>query len=385
LCHRANLACKTCERGVDHLNDVVSRVDGDDADQALVGRRISGVEPDHELAPDEPGVATIGVQVLSRPVPLPARARLAPPTSTTRTRDPVLWSGSMRLKDRVVFITGASRGIGRSVALACAREGADVVIAAKTEVADNPRLPGTIHDVAREVEALGRRALPVKLDVRDDAACGAAIAQAIERFGRVDALVNNAGALWWADITETPVKKFDLIMGINVRASFILSHAVLPHMIQRRYGHIVMMSPPVDVTMCGHHGAYAVSKFGMTMIARAIADEYAEHNVTAHALWPATAIESYATLNFGLGGPEMWRKADILSDATVALLAREPSARPGKAWIDEILLREEGVTDFSKYQCVPGVEPPQFPFSAIPKATQAKGAASTDPHSMPKK
>ncbi|WP_438000142.1 SDR family oxidoreductase [Sorangium sp. So ce185] len=278
----------------------------------------------------------------------------------------------MRLKDRVVFITGASRGIGRAVALACAREGADIVVAAKTEVAENPRLPGTILDVAREVEQLGRRALPVKLDVRDDEACKAAVASAVERFGRVDALVNNAGALWWADVADTPMKKFDLIMGINVRASFALSQAVLPHMIAQKYGHIIMMSPPVEPEACAHHGAYAVSKFGMTMIANAIAGEYAEHNVTAHALWPATAIESYATMNFGLGGPELWRKADIIADATVALLAREPSARPGKAWIDEVLLREEGVTDFSKYQCVPGVEPPHFPFSAIPKATTTK-------------
>jgi citronellol/citronellal dehydrogenase len=276
----------------------------------------------------------------------------------------------MRLRDRVVFITGASRGIGRAVALACAREGADIVVAAKTEVENNPRLPGTIHDVAREIEALGRRALPIKLDVRDDAACEAAVEQAVGHFGRLDALVNNAGALWWADVIETPIKKFDLVMGINVRASFVLAHAALPHMMKQRFGHIVMMSPPVDVTACAHHGAYTVSKFGMTMIAHAIAEEGLAHNVTAHALWPATAIESYATINFGLGGPEMWRKSDILADATVALLAKEPSARPGRAWIDEELLRSEGVTDFSKYQCVPGAEPPQFPFSGLPKTTQ---------------
>ncbi|MFT3766164.1 MAG: SDR family oxidoreductase [Minicystis sp.] len=252
----------------------------------------------------------------------------------------------MRLQNRVVFITGASRGIGRAVALACAREGADIVVAAKTEVADNPRLPGTIHDVAREVEALGRRALPLKLDVRDADACEAAVEKAVAHFGRIDALVNNAGALWWADVVETPVKKFDLIMGINVRASFVLAHAALPHMIKHRWGHIVMMSPPVDAASVAHHGAYAVSKFGMTMIAQSIADEAREHNVTAHALWPATAIESFATMNFGLGGPELWRKADILADATVALLSKEPSARMGRAWIDEELLRSEGVTDF---------------------------------------
>jgi citronellol/citronellal dehydrogenase len=265
-----------------------------------------------------------------------------------------------------------SRGIGKAVALACAREGANVVIAAKTDVEVNPRLPGTIYDVAREVEALGTKALPIKLDVRDDAACELAVADALKEFGRIDALVNNAGALWWADVTETPVKKFDLIMGINVRASFVLSRAVLPSMIKNRYGHIIMMSPPVDISACAHHGAYAVSKFGMTMIALAIAEEAAAHNVTAHALWPATAIESYATMNFGLGGPELWRKADILSDATLALLSKEPSARPGQAWIDEALLRSEGVTDFTKYQCVPGSEPPHFPFSGLPQVTVAK-------------
>jgi citronellol/citronellal dehydrogenase len=276
----------------------------------------------------------------------------------------------MKLKDRVVFITGASRGIGRAVALACAKEGADVVIAAKTDVAENPKLPGTIHDVASEVVALGRRALPLKLDVRDDSACEAAAQKAIEHFGRVDCLVNNAGALWWADVTGTPVKKFDLIMGINVRAAFVLSHALLPHMLERKFGHIVMMSPPVDLAAVAGHGAYAVSKFGMTIVAQAVAEECEGENVTAHALWPATAVESYATINFGMGGPEIWRKPDILADATIELLSKEPSARMGKAWIDEELLRSVGVTDFTKYQCAPGHEPPHVSFKNIPRITK---------------
>lgn len=274
----------------------------------------------------------------------------------------------MILQDRVVFITGASRGIGRAVALACARQGADVVVAAKSEV-DSERLPGTIYSVAKEIEALGRKALPLRLDVRDDAACEATVKSAIDHFGRVDALVNNAGALWWSDVVDTPVKKFDLIMGVNVRASFVLAHAVLPHMISRKYGHVVMMSPAVEANAVAGHGAYSVSKFGMTMIAQAIADEYAEHNVTGHALWPATAVESYATINFGLGGPEIWRKADIIADATVELLSKEPKDRKGAAWIDEDLLRSVGVTDFSKYQCVPGKEPPRLGFSSIPRVT----------------
>jgi len=273
----------------------------------------------------------------------------------------------MRLENRVVFITGASRGIGRACALACAREGAQVVVAARTDVADNPRQPGTIDDVVREIEALGGNALALKLDVRDDSACEAAVDKAIACFGRVDALVNNAGALWRADVVETPVKKLDLILGVNVRASFVLAHAVLPHMIKQKWGHIIMMSPPVELSGCSHHGAYAVAKFGMTMIAAAIADEVREHNVTAHALWPATAIESFTTKSFSLGSPESWRTADIVADAVLALLAREPSARRGQAWIDENLLREEGVTNFDKYQCAPGHEPPHFPFAALPK------------------
>lgn len=279
----------------------------------------------------------------------------------------------MRLENRVVFITGASRGIGRACALACAREGAYVVIAARTDAADNPRQPGTIHDVVNEIEALGGNALALKLDVRDDTACEAAVDKAIACFGRVDALINNAGTLWRADVVETSTKKLDSILGINVRASFVLAHAVLPHMIKQKWGHIVMMSPPLEASGCSHHGAYAVSKFGMTMIAQAIAEEVREHNVTAHALWPATAIESFATKSFGLGSPEVWRKADIVADAVVALLGREPSARMGRAWIDEDLLREEGVTDFAKYQCAPGHEPPRFPFTAPPKTPATRG------------
>lgn len=277
----------------------------------------------------------------------------------------------MRLQDRVVFITGASRGIGKTLALACAREGAHVVVAAKSDAPDpSGKLPGTIHDTAREVEALGRKALAIKLDVRDDVACEAAIAQTKAHFGRVDILINNAGALYWADVVETPVKRFDLIMGINVRASFVLSHAALPHMMEQKYGHILMMSPPVDSEGAPHHGAYAVSKFGMTLVAAAIAEECKGHNVTANALWPATIIESFASINFGLGDAKMWRKPEILADAALAILAKEPSAARGKAWMDEDVLRAAGITDLSQYQCAPGHEPPKVDFRAIPKRTQ---------------
>ena len=274
----------------------------------------------------------------------------------------------MRLANRVVFITGASRGIGRACALGCARAGADVVIAAKTDGAPDPRLPGTIHEVAGEVEALGRRALAIKLDVRDADACEAAVERAAAHFGRIDGLINNAGALFFADVAETPARRFDLVMDVNVRASFVLSRAVLPHMLKNRRGHIVMMSPPVDTAAVAHHAAYAVSKFGMTLVAQAIAEETRGTNVTAHSLWPATAVESYATRNFGLGDPSQWRRPEIVADALVALLSREPSSphfSTARAWTDEEVLRAEGVTDFSRYQCVPGAEPPALPFSAL--------------------
>ncbi|MBI5511885.1 MAG: SDR family oxidoreductase [Deltaproteobacteria bacterium] len=272
----------------------------------------------------------------------------------------------MSLQDRVVFITGASRGVGKACALAAARAGAHVVVAAKT-TEPHPKLPGTIHETAREVEALGRRALPLKLDVRDADACAAAIEATVAEFGRIDALVNNAGALWWADVVKTPMKRFDLIMGVNVRAAFALSQAALPHMIKAGYGRIVMMSPPVAADAVAHHGAYAVSKFGMTMIARAIADEHREHGISANALWPATLIESSATEVF-LSGVDrsLWRKADVLADATVLLLQQEPSAYSGAALIDEDLLRAAGVTDFAKYRLVPDKEPPPFRFKDIP-------------------
>lgn len=270
----------------------------------------------------------------------------------------------MRLQNRVVFITGASRGIGKCCALACAREGADVVVAAKT--AEPGKLPGTIHETVAEIEALGRRALGIQLDVRDAEACEAAVAQAAQHFGRIDVLVNNAGALWWADVSETPVKRFDLVMGVNVRAAFVLSRAVLPIMKQQRFGHIVNMSPPVDLSAVPHHAAYALSKFGMTMLAQALAEECAEHHIAAHALWPKTAIESQATIHFGLGMRSLWRKPDILADALLALISKDPSERSGLAWIDEDLLRAEGVSDFDHYRCDPEVEPPEFSFRDIP-------------------
>ncbi len=267
----------------------------------------------------------------------------------------------MSYEGKVAFITGSSRGIGKELALALAREGADVVVAAKT-TESSEELPGSIHETAADVEALGRRALPLQVDVRNDGMIEHAVEQAMETFGRIDFLINNAGALHWHSMLDTPMNRFDLVLGVNVRGAFALTRAVLPHMIAARYGHILMMSPPVATRGLGGKIAYSISKYGMTMIAHGLADEVRRHNVACNALWPATLIESQATINHNLGGPPMWRKPAILVDAALTIFAKEPKSFTGQEVIDEDLLRAEGATDFSIYRCDPSSEPPRLGF-----------------------
>lgn len=268
----------------------------------------------------------------------------------------------MRLKDRVAIVTGASRGIGRAVALALAKEGADLVLASKSLDSSHPKLPGTLRDVQAEVEALGRRALPVQVDVRFVDQIQAMVDKTVEHFGRVDILVNNAGAFWWHPIEETPESKWDLVMAINAKGPFFAAQAVLPHMKKQGWGHIVNMSPPVKVEQAENKIAYMISKFGMTLLSHGLAAEAKEHNVAANSLWPVTLIESFATKNAGLGEQSNWRKADILADATVAIVTSNPQELTGRALLDEEILREKGETDFSKYACVPGTEPMAIPW-----------------------
>src|SRR5688572_24281980 len=206
------------------------------------------------------------------------------------------------LKGRVAIVTGASRGIGRAVALGLAREGCDVVIAAKS-TGSSEKLPGSIFTVAAEVEALGAKALPVQVDVRDADQIEGMAATTLERFGRIDLLVNNAGALHWAGLLDTPPKRFDLVMDVNARAAFLCCQAVLPMMIQRRWGHVVNMSPPMDLGMVPGRIAYAISKLGMTLLTVGLAEEARPHNVAVNSLWPATIIESQASINNALGTP----------------------------------------------------------------------------------
>ncbi len=267
----------------------------------------------------------------------------------------------MRFADRVALVTGASRGVGKALALRLAAEGCDVVVAAKT-VAPDPRLPGTIGETAREVEALGRRALAAELDVRDDAAIERVVGQTLAQFGRIDFLVNNAGALYWQPVAETEMKRFDLVMGVNARGAFACARHVLPSMLARRFGHILMLSPPVDPPAGAGKVAYALSKFGMTLVAQGIAEEVRGQGVAANALWPATMLESQATIRWGLGDKSLWRKPDIIADAMVAIFSKPPDSFTGQALIDEDFLRAEGVTDFARYRCDPDKEPPRVGF-----------------------
>jgi citronellol/citronellal dehydrogenase len=268
------------------------------------------------------------------------------------------------VSQRTAIITGASRGIGRAIALGLAKAGWAVVVAAKTTT-PTEKLPGTIHTVAAEIEAFGAPALAVQTDVRDEAQIEALAKQALDRFGRIDLLVNNAGALYWQPLLQTPAKRFDLVMGVNARAACLCCRAVLPAMIRQRWGHVINMSPPLDPGMAPGRIAYAISKLGMTLLTIGLAEEVRAHNVAVNSLWPVTIIESQASINWGLGTPATWRKPDVLVDCVLRIVAKEPAALTGQALLDEDFLRSEGVTDFSGYACVPGTQPPRLSWSAL--------------------
>jgi citronellol/citronellal dehydrogenase len=259
----------------------------------------------------------------------------------------------------VALITGASRGIGRALALGLAADGWDIVVAAKS-VESREHLPGSIHSVAAEVEALGRRALPIQVDVRDESQIHHMIQRTADTFGRVDLLVNNAGALFWKPVTETPLKRFDLVMGVNVRAAFACAQAVLPLMAINKKGLVVNMSPPLDAALAPGRVAYAISKLGMTLLTHGLAEEVRQLGIRVNSLWPVTLIESQASINHALGTRDQWRKPDILVDAVRHLVVDDCT---GRAVLDEDYLRERGVDDFAAYACVPGSRPRRVSWS----------------------
>lgn len=272
---------------------------------------------------------------------------------------PTLDYSKKPLKGQVAIVTGGSRGIGREICIAFAKAGAHVCIAAKS-VVENPDLPGTIFSVADEVRREGVEALPVQVDVRKDDSILAMVDAVNDKWGRIDILINNAGALWWKNMLDTPMKRYDLINEVNARGTFACTKAVLPHMLRNKHGHIVNMSPPVDLNMVGGKIGYCISKFGMTLIAHGLGKELKGTGVACNALWPATMVESLATINFQLGNRSLWRKASIISDSTLLIVQEDPKTFTGQALIDDEYLATRGITDMKPYRCDPECEPPRL-------------------------
>jgi citronellol/citronellal dehydrogenase len=257
-----------------------------------------------------------------------------------------------RLDGRTIIMSGGSRGIGLAIGVAAAREGANAVLLAKTDKPD-PRLPGTIHTAAAEIEEAGGQALAVVGDVRDEASVENAVAQAVERFGGIDIVVNNASAIALDPTADLPMKRFDLMTQIQLRGTYLLSSKALPHLVKGTNPHILSLSPPVNLTpkWLGAHPAYTLAKYGMSMLTLGWAAEYAEEGVAANCLWPETMIATAAVQNL-LGGDaaiEKSRTPEIVADAAVEILARPSRECTGNTYLDVDVLREAGVTDLSDY------------------------------------
>jgi citronellol/citronellal dehydrogenase len=262
------------------------------------------------------------------------------------------------LQGKTLFITGATRGIGKAIGLAAARDGANVVVAGKSSV-PNPKLPGTIHSAAAEMEAAGGKALALELDVRDAEAIPVAMQKAAERFGGIDVLVNNASAIFLAGTAATPAKRFDLMHQVNVPGTFLCTQAALPYLEKASNPHVLVLSPPLDMSprWFAPHVAYTMAKYGMSMCVLGMAEELRPQGIAVNALWPRTVIDT-AALNV-LGGEALSRharKPAIVADAARAILLRDAREATGNFFLDDEVLREEGVTDLSGYAVVPGAE-----------------------------
>ena len=259
------------------------------------------------------------------------------------------------LRGKTVFITGASRGIGREIALRLARDGANVAIASKS-AAPNPKLPGTIHSVAAEVEAAGGSALPVRCDIREEAQVRAAVDATVEAFGGIDVLVNNASAIWLRGTLDTPMKRYDLMQEVNARGTFLCTQACLPHLLRAGNPHVLTLAPPpsLEPRWWAPHAAYTLAKMGMSFVTLGLAAEFAGQGVAINALWPRTIIATDA-LNMIPGiDTARCRKPAIVADAAHAVLVRPAAERTGAFLIDEDVLREAGVDDFDAYAVEPG-------------------------------
>lgn len=263
------------------------------------------------------------------------------------------------LAGKTLFITGASRGIGKAIALKAAGDGANIVVVAKTD-RPHPKLPGTIFSAAEEIEAAGGKALAVKTDIRSEEEVRVAVDQAVERFGGIDILVNNASAIYIAGTLETPMKRFDLMWSVNARGTFLCSQACIPHLKRAENPHILTLSPPLDMSpkWFQHHCAYTMAKFGMSECVLGMSAEFAGDGIAVNALWPRTVIDTAALAMLeGMVDLSRARKPAIVADAAHAILVRNSRECSGNFFVDDEVLREEGVTDFAPYAVDPTKEP----------------------------
>ena len=263
----------------------------------------------------------------------------------------------MSLKGKTLFITGASRGIGLAIALRAARDGANVAVAAKT-AEPHPKLAGTIHSAAAEIERAGGKALPLVVDVRDEANVAAAARRCAEVFGGIDICINNASAINLAATEQIDMRRYDLIQQINTRGTFVTTRACLPFLKRAANPHVLTLSPPLDLSprWFAPHLAYSLSKYGMSLCMLGMAEEYRADGIACNALWPRTTIAT-AAVEFALGGPEMMRrsrKPEIVADAAHVILTRPAREYTGRFFIDDSVLYEAGVRDFSAYSVEPG-------------------------------
>ncbi len=259
------------------------------------------------------------------------------------------------LRGKTLFITGASRGIGLAIALRAARDGANIVVVAKSAVA-NPKLPGTIHSAATAIEAAGGHALPIQCDIREEDQVRAAVAQAVERFGGIDILVNNASAIWLRGTLDTSMKRFDLMQQVNARGSFLCAQACLPELLKSANPHILTLAPPpnLDPKWWAPHTGYTLAKMGMSFVTLGLAAEFGPQGVAVNALWPRSVIATDAINMIPGVSAAQCRKPDIVADAAHAILTTPSHELGGRFVIDEEILRERGVSDFEHYAVDPG-------------------------------